>query len=66
MGASQSDPAPGRDWKDELVELHVLAANGDRAAAAAAERWMASDPAVREAWAGVEAACERVRGSEQS
>jgi ferric-dicitrate binding protein FerR (iron transport regulator) len=51
---------------DELVELHVLAASGDTAAASAAERWMATDPAVRKAWMEVENTCDRVRGAEKA
>jgi ferric-dicitrate binding protein FerR (iron transport regulator) len=49
---------------DELVELHILAANGDSAAASAAERWMADDPAVRKAWTEVEDMCARIRAAE--
>ena len=66
MSAVQAQPVPNRDWMDELVELHVLAANGDVAAASAAERWMAADPAVRKAWTQVEDACDRVRSAENS
>jgi ferric-dicitrate binding protein FerR (iron transport regulator) len=66
MNAAGARPAPGRDWKDQLVELHVLAANGDSAAASEAERWLADDPEARKAWAEVEAACDRVRTSEQA
>lgn len=65
MNAAQARPAQDRDWKDQLVELHVLAANGDKAAASEAERWMADDPEVRKAWAEVEATCDRIRGSEE-
>jgi ferric-dicitrate binding protein FerR (iron transport regulator) len=49
---------------DELVELHVLAASGDTAAASAAERWIAADPAVRKVWTEVENTCDRVRAAE--
>jgi ferric-dicitrate binding protein FerR (iron transport regulator) len=64
MSAARARPASDRDWKDQLVELHVLAANGDKAAASEAERWMADDPEVRKAWAEVEATCDRIRGAE--
>ncbi|GAA0908603.1 hypothetical protein [Pseudonocardia zijingensis] len=64
MSAAGAEPATSRDWKDELVELHVLAANGDTAAASRAEEWLASDPEARKAWAEVEATCDRIRGSE--
>ena len=55
---------PEPDWMDELVELHVLAASGDVAAASAAERWMATDPAVRQAWGDVEDTCGKNRAAE--
>jgi ferric-dicitrate binding protein FerR (iron transport regulator) len=64
MSAVQAHDVSEPDWMDELVELHVLAANGDAAAASAAERWMAADPAVRKAWTQVEATCDRVREAE--
>jgi ferric-dicitrate binding protein FerR (iron transport regulator) len=64
MSASQADDVSGREWMDELVELHVLAASGDSAAASAAERWMAADPAVRQAWTKVEDTCDRIRAAE--
>jgi hypothetical protein len=66
MSAVQAHHVPDRDWMDELVELHVLAASGDTAAASAAERWMATDPAVRKAWMEVENTCDRVRGAEKA
>jgi ferric-dicitrate binding protein FerR (iron transport regulator) len=47
-------------WRDQLVELHVLAANGDTEAAAAAERWLAADPEAQKAWTTVERACRQV------
>jgi hypothetical protein len=65
MSAVQAHQAPDRDWLDELVELHVLAASGDTAAASAAERWIAADPAVRKAWTEVENTCDRVRAAEK-
>jgi ferric-dicitrate binding protein FerR (iron transport regulator) len=64
MSAPQVQHGADRDWMDELVELHILAANGDRAAASAAERWMADDPAVRKAWTEVEDMCARIRAAE--
>ncbi|MEN3264616.1 hypothetical protein [Pseudonocardia sp.] len=64
MSAVQAHQAPDRDWLDELVELHVLAASGDTAAASAAERWIAVDPAARKAWTEVEKTCDSVRAAE--
>jgi len=61
MGAAHAHEVPDRDWLDELVELHILAASGDSAAASAAERWMSADPAVRQAWTEVEKTCDRIR-----
>ena len=48
-------------WRDELVELHVLAQNGDTSAASLAVRWCAADPTARQAWDEVERACEQLR-----
>jgi hypothetical protein len=48
-------------WLDELVELHVLARNGDAGAAEQAERWISSDPAARRVWDDVEQTCDRLR-----
>jgi ferric-dicitrate binding protein FerR (iron transport regulator) len=64
MRVVQAHRVPDRDWMDELVELHVLAASGDTGAASAAERWMAGDPAARKAWAEVEDTCDRIRAAE--
>jgi hypothetical protein len=64
MSVVQAHDMPDRDWMDELVELHVLAASGDTAAASAAERWIAADPAVRKVWTEVENTCDRVRAAE--
>jgi len=61
---SASPAQQNQDWRDELVELHVLAANGDSAAASEAERRMADDPAFREAWTEIEAACNKVTASD--
>ncbi|GAA5115446.1 hypothetical protein [Pseudonocardia adelaidensis] len=60
---SASPAQQNHEWRDELVELHVLAANGDSAAASAAERRMADDPAFRKAWTEVQAACDKVNAS---
>ncbi len=50
-----------QDWRDTLVELHVLAEHGDEAAADAAARWLERDPAARSAWDEVQRDCDRVR-----
>jgi hypothetical protein len=72
---TQDNPQPsrtadaGRDgvarhaWLDRLVELHVLADNGDPAAAAAARRWLRSDARAREVWDEVEQTCDQLRRS---
>lgn len=51
------------DWIDRLVELHVLAASGDRDAEAEAAEWMAQDGEVRRVWEHVERACNDVWSS---
>jgi hypothetical protein len=61
----QNDRA-GAGWRDRLVELHILADNGDAAAAAAAERWCASDPAARQAWDEVASTCQLLLGDQRS
>lgn len=48
-------------WRDRLVDLHVLAANGDIDAATTAWRWLARDPEARRAWIAVERACDQVQ-----
>jgi hypothetical protein len=63
MTAAETHLAPARDWRDELVDLHVLAANGDQAAASRAEELKAADPEFRKAWAEVAARCDQVRTS---
>ncbi|GAA1863076.1 hypothetical protein GCM10009836_49290 [Pseudonocardia ailaonensis] len=45
---------PGGDWVEQLVELHVLAENGDADAARAAAEWVEDDPAARAVWASVD------------
>lgn len=55
-------PAPARDigWRDRLVDLHVLAENGDPEAAAAARRRLAADPEARRAWDEVQLTCDQI------
>lgn len=60
---TRGDAAPRDGWIDELVELHVLAENGDADARAAAQRWMSDDPAARRRWLDVDRACREVRES---
>jgi hypothetical protein len=48
-------------WIDRLVELQVLADNGDSAAAAAAASWIAEDPEARRVWEVVEQTCDLIR-----
>jgi hypothetical protein len=58
---------PGRlHWIDRLVELHVLADNGDSEAAAVAASWIAEDAEARRVWDDVQRVCDQVRngGSE--
>jgi hypothetical protein len=52
----------GPDWRDALVELHILAEHGDPDAATRAARWLARDPAARHAWDAVQQTCDTVRG----
>jgi hypothetical protein len=47
--------------RDRLVELHVLAEHGDRAAGAEAARLLAHDDEARRIWDTVEATCDRLR-----
>jgi hypothetical protein len=53
------------DWRDTLVELHVLAEHGDARAAAEAERWLERDPTARQIWDEVQATCDAVRSPER-
>jgi hypothetical protein len=53
-------------WVDRLVELHVLAENGDHAAARQAARWVDGDPAARRIWESVERDCQQLRKDGQS
>ncbi|MCW2719375.1 MAG: hypothetical protein QOG20_5647 [Pseudonocardiales bacterium] len=48
-------------WIDRLVELHVLADNGDAASAAAAASWIAEDSEARRVWEDVQRTCDQVR-----
>jgi hypothetical protein len=60
-----AEPEPGDpnrpQWIDRLVELHVLADNGDSEAAAAAASWMAEDTDARRVWEDVQRVCDQVR-----
>lgn len=60
MGIPQRPEARTRQWRDELAELHVLAANGDTDAAEDARRWLDADPEARQAWADVEQTCRQI------
>jgi hypothetical protein len=53
---------PEPDWRDALVELHILAEHGDPDAATRAARWLARDPAARHALTAAAAAAEVVAG----
>jgi hypothetical protein len=48
-------------WHSRLTDLHILAECGDATASAAAEEWIASDPAARHMWQQVDADCARLR-----
>jgi hypothetical protein len=56
-----TDVGHGQDWVEQLVELHVLAENGDTDAARRAADWVADDPSARALWTSVEHDCERLR-----
>ncbi|GAA2866549.1 hypothetical protein GCM10010472_24880 [Pseudonocardia halophobica] len=56
-----ADVKQGTDWVEQLVELHVLAENGDADAARRAAEWVAEDPTARALWTSVENDCERLR-----
>lgn len=56
-----ADVMHGPDWVEQLVELHVLAENGDAEAARKAADWVAADPSARAIWASVERDCEQLR-----
>lgn len=49
------------DWRDALVELHVLAEHGDTAAAQEAGSWLTRDAHARAVWETVDDACRAVR-----
>jgi hypothetical protein len=53
-------------WRDQLVELHVLADHGDRDAAAAAAAWLADDELARQAWDTVQRRCDAIRTDERT
>jgi hypothetical protein len=61
--ATQLEPGNPRrpQWIDRLVELHVLADNGDSDAAAAAASWIAEDTEARRVWQDVQRVCDQVR-----
>jgi hypothetical protein len=69
-----SDPDPERDnltrrpagWRDQLVELHVLAGHGDREAAAVAGAWLAEDELARQAWDTIQRRCDAIRTGERT
>lgn len=54
----------GSRWRDELVDLHVLAENGDSEAAERARRWLERDADARRAWDEVERTCGQVKARE--
>jgi hypothetical protein len=66
--AAEPEPGdPGRaPWIDRLVELHVLADNGDLGAAAAATSWIAEDTEARRVWEEVRRDCDEVRKAAQT
>jgi len=53
--------ATSTDWRDRLVELHVLAEHGCTESATSAQDWLAADPAAHEAWHAVEQTCRALR-----
>ena len=67
QGSAPVHSPPGRDLaadlrtRDRLVELHVLAENGDAAAAAEAGEWLSDDPDARRIWHQVDAQCQELR-----
>lgn len=66
-GVRRDFPAPGScRWRDQLVDLHVLAASGDADAAATARRWLSVDAAARRAWDEVQRTCDRIEHPEDS
>ena len=63
-----TQPTPPRrngPWRDQLVDLHVLAENGDPDAAATARRWLAEDPEARRAWNEVQDACDQIHNRDE-
>ena len=51
----------GDDWRDRLVELHILADHGDRQAAEVAAAWLAEDEHARRIWVAVQRTCDDIR-----
>ncbi|MFC5995786.1 hypothetical protein ACFQE5_16370 [Pseudonocardia hispaniensis] len=63
---SESDSGQQQpEWVDRLVELHVLAENGDAAAAAEAGNWIASDDEARRVWEDVARTCDQLRAAQK-
>ncbi|GAA4895263.1 hypothetical protein [Actinomycetospora straminea] len=62
---TSTDNTKATEWldRDRLVELHVLAANGDTTAAAHADKWMADDPLARHMWDSVARTCNELGAS---
>jgi hypothetical protein len=48
-------------WRNQIVELHVLAEHGDVEAASAAQRWLATDGEARRLWDKVDTDCSEIR-----
>ena len=67
LDPERDDPTrqPAR-WRDQLVELHVLADHGDREAAAVAAAWIAEDELARQAWDTVQRRCDAIRTGERT
>jgi len=67
QGSAPAHAPQGRDLaadlrsRDRLVELHVLAEQGDAAAAAEAREWLSDDPDARRIWHQVDAQCQELR-----
>ena len=61
-----AEPMVERQWIDRLVELHVLADNGDLGAAAAATSWIAEDTEARLVWEDVQRDCDQIRKAAQA
>ncbi len=53
--------AASTEWRDRLVELHVLAEHGCTESATHAQGWLAVDRAAHEAWHAIERTCRELR-----